>query len=41
MAAVRFDVDGTLVDTTFLDTVCAGGRPSSAGHRAPSTEIRG
>jgi HAD superfamily hydrolase (TIGR01509 family) len=41
MAAVLFDVDGTLVDTTFLHTVCWWQALVEAGHRVPSTEIRG
>ena len=41
MAAALFDVDGTLVDTTFLHTVCWWQALVEAGHRVPSTEIRG
>jgi len=41
VAAVLFDVDGTLVDTTFLHTVCWWQALVEAGHRVPANEIRG
>jgi HAD superfamily hydrolase (TIGR01509 family) len=39
MAAVLCDVDGTLVDTTYLHTVCWWQVLSEAGHRLPMTDI--
>jgi len=41
VAAVLCDVDGTLVDTTYLHTVCWWEAFAEAGHRPPMTEIRG
>jgi len=40
MVAVLFDVDGTLVDTTYLHTVCWWQALSEAGHRLPMVSIR-
>jgi HAD superfamily hydrolase (TIGR01509 family) len=40
MVAVLFDVDGTLVDTTYLHTVCWWQALSEAGHRMPMVSIR-
>jgi HAD superfamily hydrolase (TIGR01509 family) len=39
MAAVLCDIDGTLVDTTFLHTVCWWQALAEAGHRVPMTDI--
>lgn len=41
MPAVLFDVDGTLVDTTYLHTVCWWQAFVEAGHRVASVRIRG
>jgi len=40
MRAVLCDVDGTLVDTTYIHTVCWWQAFVEAGHRVPSDEIR-
>ena len=40
MAAVLCDVDGTLVDTTYLHTVCWWQALVEAGHHVPMTDIR-
>jgi HAD superfamily hydrolase (TIGR01509 family) len=40
MPAILCDVDGTLVDTTYLHTVCWWQALVEAGHRVPGTDIR-
>jgi HAD superfamily hydrolase (TIGR01509 family) len=40
MGAVLFDVDGTLVDTTFLHAVCWWQALRAGGHRVAMTDIR-
>lgn len=40
MVAVLLDVDGTLVDTTYLHTVCWWQALAEAGHRVPMVSIR-
>jgi beta-phosphoglucomutase-like phosphatase (HAD superfamily) len=41
VAAVLCDVDGTLVDTTYLHTVCWWQAFVEAGYRLPGSRIRG
>jgi len=40
MPAILCDVDGTLVDTTYLHTVCWWQALVEAGYRVPGTDIR-